>query len=759
MAGKTNLTATLFAQKKLLAKTSTGVHRADNQEPLPSSVQVGASTIFSQDIPTSPSNTLFTVQSASNGSPATVEYVEFALVEVTGSTYDANAFDPDAVAQGSGPHTYRLALTGSYQSDSNNSRRGSWPYVDDQILHWSLGGLQLVPPTFSNDIPNPYTLTIYSGSRDVDDQIPLLDELDWQIDYYSGILFLQDYDPSKIPTRAKGFIYVGDMLSASLGTVGGGGAGVGWIAPSNGTITTTGSLLIGTNTSTPGNAEISFGAAGSAVFNEKGRDADFRVEAVGKPNAIKVDASTKQVLILSGGSADSYNEASGTDVGFYVSGSTGTRGSSGRSISLFGGDMHISGNLTVGGSSPGGGGGGIGVGWIGRSPGQIDTTGSLGVSGSLYVSEYIRHIGDDNTYLRFQSDDINFQVGGKSFLKLREEASLDQVLILSGGSSFSVDPKDFTDTALFVSGAIDSRGTDTPGAAVFGGDVVVSGTISINRAQAGVGSSVTITSDGKVGIGSDTPSYKLSVGGNMDVGEYIYHKNDANTYLRFQEDQLHIRAGGDSMIKMKEDSSNQVLILSGGSGDSPDPDSFADTNFFVSGSIGSIGTSTAGTSVFGGDVFVSGSSNFSLGMSGSLTQLVDGSSYLIAGSNITIASSSNGSITIGASSGGSVSFSGGVGSNNQMITADGSGDIVAESNITFNGNQLDVTGSILPGSDKVYDLGSENARWANIYTGDLHLKNERGHWQIVEERDHLTVINRHTGVRYKMVLAPYEESN
>ena len=33
-------------------------------------------------------------------------------------------------------------------------------------------------------------------------------------------------------------------------------------------------------------------------------------------------------------------------------------------------------------------------------------------------------------------------------------------------------------------------------------------------------------------------------------------------------------------------------------------------------------------------------------MSGSLTQLADGSSYLVAGSNITITSSSNGSVTI-----------------------------------------------------------------------------------------------------------------
>ena len=60
----------------------------------------------------------------------------------------------------------------------------------------------------------------------------------------------------------------------------------------------------------------------------------------------------------------------------------------------------------------------------------------------------------------------------------------------------------------------------------------------------------------------------------------------------------------------------QVLILSGTTGEDPvlDPRAFADTNFFVSGSIGSCvnpsegvaGNAERGTAVFGGDLFVSG---------------------------------------------------------------------------------------------------------------------------------------------------------
>jgi hypothetical protein len=52
--------------------------------------------------------------------------------------------------------------------------------------------------------------------------------------------------------------------------------------------------------------------------------------------------------------------------------------------------------------------------------------------------------------------------------------------------------------------------------------------------------------------------------------------------------------------------SNQVLVLSGGSGASLNPINLNDTNFHVSGTVASKGTQTKGTSTFGGDVFVSG---------------------------------------------------------------------------------------------------------------------------------------------------------
>jgi hypothetical protein len=64
----------------------------------------------------------------------------------------------------------------------------------------------------------------------------------------------------------------------------------------------------------------------------------------------------------------------------------------------------------------------------------------------------------------------------------------------------------------------------------------------------------------------------------------------------------------------------------------------------------------------------------------------------------------------------------------------------------------DIRGNILPSEHGTYNLGADDARFANVYTQDLHLRNERGDWTLVEEEDMLTVRNNKTGKLYKIVL-------
>ena len=79
------------------------------------------------------------------------------------------------------------------------------------------------------------------------------------------------------------------------------------------------------------------------------------------------------------------------------------------------------------------------------------------------------------------------------------------------------------------------------------------------------------------------------------------------------------------------------------------------------------------------------------------------------------------------------------------------------------GSTLATSGSVtagshvVPATDNNLNLGSPAKRWANLYTGDLHLKNDRGDWTVVEEEDYLCVINNKTGKKFKMALIPIGE--
>lgn len=117
----------------------------------------------------------------------------------------------------------------------------------------------------------------------------------------------------------------------------------------------------------------------------------------------------------------------GTDIFLYVSGGIGKKNvSNSQAISVFGGDLHVSGNLTVGGTYPGGGGGGGTPQWE-DGGNKLATTSSVAIAG--------------NHGTGFFADDIG------------------------------------ADVFFYVSGSSGSKDGGTPGVALFGGDVVISGVL------------------------------------------------------------------------------------------------------------------------------------------------------------------------------------------------------------------------------------------------------------------------------------------
>ena len=221
MAGKSNTSATFFAQKKLLGKAHTSNLKTDGEELIGSNIQSSTNLLFGQPIPISPSMTLNLIESSSQGAPGTIEYIQFALEVLTGSTYDADnsggggGADSGETSQSSGPHTYKFKLPSDYISNSSNNKKGNGVFNNNKIVHETLGGIQLVPPFYSQTAPNPYIIKIYKddGSGNAGSEIPLLDNIDWNVDYYNGMLFLQDYDANKIPAHARAFAYIGDYAN------------------------------------------------------------------------------------------------------------------------------------------------------------------------------------------------------------------------------------------------------------------------------------------------------------------------------------------------------------------------------------------------------------------------------------------------------------------------------------------------------------------------------------------------------------------
>lgn len=390
----------------------------------------------------------------------------------------------------------------------------------------------------------------------------------------------------------------------------------------------------------------------------------------------------------------------GADVSFFVSGSLDSKGGPEKHVSLFGGDMHVSGTITVGSGS------------VKMTSNDIQW-GSFGNRIELTTTDE----------LKFYDSVVT---AGKTLTELGQTSAAGSVnqIQFNGGSST-------LDASLQLTFVEHNSGTPEPGEFLIT-DEASAMMFKVTPANGDVYAKGEITTDGNLNVnGSKITSTTTSF--------QLLNENVTSLAAAAAATQLNLGyAGGDASTTsianslVNGTSINKTINIGGGGGSTP----------------------SAGTLIYIGDTSTGTPDNaspvsISLGTGKASSSLTLGSTSDV---------SSNLSVNIAANSGGgpaTVNIAGGTGTSEINV-----GQTSGTSTITFGLPTTNhtvvfnskVNSDLLPETDNSHNLGSELLRWANVYTGDLHLRNDRGDYTLIEEEDMLTIRFNKTGKRYKFLL-------
>ena len=360
----------------------------------------------------------------------------------------------------------------------------------------------------------------------------------------------------------------------------------------------------------------------------------------------------------------------GLDTNFYVSGNIGGKDTTNTSIGVFGGDLHVSGNLSVGGT-------GVGGEWTETSTNlhPADSSGAQNVliGGTAFGNSDIIFKKQGGAEFNAQGGstvDSDFLVwkdpttgpNKKSLIAahpIKTGLNRPTVVILSGGFVGHPDEGNYADMSFYVSGACGRRNSSLGGVSVFGGDTVISGSLAvletcgtggsisgsihttaggIQYLKAGTGIAIASASNGQITItatgggggssewtdagGGTGPLYPAGSSGAQDVIIGNTSINDADILLGYEgiaefnkqkldsDFRVFPQAGGtnpNTTAIHVDASQKRVLILSGGFTGDPDDSTNSDVSFFISGSKNKTNKNNRGQTLFGGSIAVSGS--------------------------------------------------------------------------------------------------------------------------------------------------------
>ena len=351
----------LISFKRAAGKAHTSALFGQENESIGSLSQLGTDKIFANTISAAEHEITDPGELYQTGSSGATQFVRFELVPIASGQYAVSSLgsvagtdidDNAANTSLSTFHAYALKISGSYSARTSDlgissligGTPGTLPYADGYALTGSsaypLGSVQLIPTTFDNG----YAATLRDSSGTA---ISPLSSIEWYLDYFNGVLFVQENASSvsggTVPVFVDAYMYTGkyldtklNELEASIGT-GGGGSGVGWsksgtvlfTSESYSQVQITGSLLVsGSNV----NLNVAGPITGSFISASSG----FVGDGKQLTNVTASYIAPGTVTILKNGStaiealsdrlfASSSLVVSGSGIAFAVSGTIETR--------------------------------------------------------------------------------------------------------------------------------------------------------------------------------------------------------------------------------------------------------------------------------------------------------------------------------------------------------------------------------------------------------------------------------------------------
>ena len=359
------------------------------------------------------------------------------------------------------------------------------------------------------------------------------------------------------------------------------------------------------------------------------------------------------------------------------------------------------------------------------------------------------------------SDDLVFKTqGGTEALRIEDDAAVDfgggagsSGVTITAAGQITADGRvivdDTTDAASKTDGSLQTDGGLSVAKAIYNGTAATlaadSGVVTMGAATAATVSAAGIINVNNTTDASNKTDGSLQTDGGLSVAKAIYNGTGATL------------AADSGVVTMG--AANSVTVSAAGLLDvanTTDSTSVADGALVVDGGVGIAKKLFVGT-----DLDVDGTSNLdavdidgAVQIDNTVTVGVNDTGYDVkffgdTSGKYMLWDTSADALVMQSTSRIYFNDSGG----EEYIAGQGDGyvKIAAATGIT-------VDASFSPTVDNSLDLGTSSKRWANIYTGDLHLANERGNWTVVEESDMLTLRNNLNGKWYRMAMEEIDPS-